>query len=108
MAGAYVTHNHPISETHFSFSASDISLFMEYRLSGLTGVDDRYIYRISRTQETGYADIDTLAHSYKSDVYAEYMQAAFIGEVDPDTDEYDFIVRRLAEEYGFEYEREER
>lgn len=108
LAGAYVTHNHPISETHFSFSASDISLFMEYRLSGLTGVDDRYIYRISRTQETGYADIDTLAHSYKSDVYAEYMQAAFIGEVDPDTDEYDFIVRRLAEEYGFEYEREER
>ena len=36
------------------------------------------------------------------------MQAAFMGEVDPDTDEYDFIVRRLAERYGFEYERKKR
>ncbi len=108
LAGAYVTHNHPISETHFSFSASDISLFMEYRLPELTGVDDKYIYRISRTRKTGYADIDTLIHSYKGEIYGEYMQAAFMGEVDPDTDEYDFIVRRLAERYGFEYERKKR
>lgn len=108
LSGAYVTHNHPISETHFSFSDRDISLFMEYKLPELTGIDDKYIYRISRNDKTEYADPDTLAHSYKGELYAEYMQSAFTGEVDPDTDEYDFIVRRLAEKYGFGYERKKR
>ena len=30
------------------------------------------------------------------------------GEADVETDEYDFYVRRLSEEYGFEYERTRR
>lgn len=108
LAGAYVTHNHPAAETHFSFSDSDISLFMEYKLSELVGADDKYIYRIIRSGKTEYADFDAIAHEYKGDGYAECMQAIFAGEIDPDTDEYDFIVRRLAEKYGFKYEREKR
>jgi hypothetical protein len=108
LSEAYVTHNHPISETHFSFSDKDISLFMDYKLPELIGIDDEYIYRILRTSETKYADSDSIVHSYKGDIYAEYMQAAFMGEVNPDTDEYDFIVRRIAETYGFKYEREKR
>ncbi|MCD7812127.1 MAG: minor capsid protein [Ruminococcus sp.] len=108
LAEAFVTHNHPASETHFSFSDRDISMFMEYKLPELTGVDEKYIYRISRTDQTKYVDLETLVHSYKGDLYTEFMQAALDGEVDPDMDEYDFIVRRLAKEYGFEYERQER
>ncbi len=108
LAGAYVTHNHPESKTHFSFSDRDISLFMEYKLSELVGTDDRYVYTISRTAETEYADSETLVHAYKGDLYAECMQAMFMREINPDTDEYDFIVRRLAKRYGFRYERSER
>lgn len=108
LAGAYVTHNHPISETHFSFSDRDISLFMEYKLPELVGADEKYVYTISRTAETEYADLATLVHAYRGDLYSECLQAMFMGEIDPDTDEYDFIVRRLAEKYGFKYERSER
>lgn len=108
LAGAYVTHNHPITETHFSFSDADITLFMEYRLPELTGVDEKYTYQINRTKDTKYVDKDTIVHSYRGENYAEYMQSVFEGEVDPDTGEYDFFVRRLAKEYGFEYKREER
>lgn len=108
LAEAYVTHNHPAAETRFSFSFDDISLFMEYKLPQLTGVDDKYIYTIRRTAETAYAERTVLEHAYKGDSYAEFMERVRQGKADPDVDEYDFYVRRLAEKYGFEYERQER
>ena len=108
LAGAYVTHNHPISETHYSFSYDDLSLFMEYRLPHLTGVDDEYIYIVRRTDKTAYADRAVLEHAYKGENYADFMSASWQEELDPDKDEYDYYVRKLAEEYGFEYERKRR
>lgn len=108
LAGAYVTHNHPISETRFSFSDADISLFMEYKLPELVGTDEQYIYRLRRTADTEYASREAVAHAYKGENYIEFMQMVFDGELDPDLDEYDFFVRKLAERYGFEYERQER
>lgn len=108
LAEAYVTHNHPITETRFSFSFDDISLFMEYRLPQLTGVDDKYIYTIRRTAETAYVERTVLEHAYKGESYAEFMEQVRRGEADSDVDEYDFYVRRLAEKYGFSYERQKR
>lgn len=108
LAGAYVTHNHPISETHFSFSWQDISLFMEHKLPELVGVDDRYTYRMRRLADTSHADRAALEHAYKGENYAAFMAEVLAGTVDADMDEYDFYVRRLAEKYGFEYERKER
>lgn len=108
LKGAFVTHNHPISETHYSFSYADIFLFMEYDLEELTGVDEEYMYRIRRMNKTKRADYEALEHSYKGDNYMDFLQEAFIGGLDGDVDEYDFYVRRLAEEYGFEYERQKR
>lgn len=108
LKGAFVTHNHPISETHYSFSYADIFLFMEYDLEELTGVDEEYMYRLRRTNKTTRADYETLEHSYKGDNYMDFLQEAFMGDLDVDTDEYDFYVRRLAEQYGFEYERQKR
>lgn len=107
-AGSYVTHNHPMSVTHFSFSDEDVSLFMEYRLPELVGTDQRYIYRIRRTKETQYADPETVTHLFYRGYFEELLQAEADGAIDPDADEYDFIVRKLAERYGFEYEREKR
>lgn len=106
--GAYVTHNHPISETHYSFSYDDIFLFMEYALEELVGVDEKYIYRLIRTSETARADYETLEHSYKGANYTDFLQEAFMGDLDGDVDEYDFYVRRLSKKYGFKYEREKR
>lgn len=108
LAGAYVTHNHPISATRFSFSDADISLFMEYKLPELVGTDEQYIYRLRRTADTEYASPEAVTRAYKGENYIEFMQRVFDGELDPDLDEYDFIVRKLAERYGFEYERQER
>lgn len=108
LAEAYVTHNHPISETHFSFSSADISLFMEYKLRELIGVDEKYTYVIRRTEKTTYADGDTLAHEFKGENYWDFLQEVFEGHLDADTDEYHYHVRRLAEQYGFEYERTKR
>ncbi len=108
LAGAYVTHNHPVTETHFSFSFDDISLFMEYKLPQLVGVDDEYIYTLRRTPETRYAEPSVLEHAYKGENYAAFMDMVLRGQADAETDEYDFYVRRLAERYGFGYEREKR
>lgn len=47
--GASITHNHPIeSDNEYSFSQHDISLFMEYDLKLLRGIDEEYIYELSR------------------------------------------------------------
>ena len=108
LAGAYVTHNHPMGETHFSFSDRDIKLFMEYKLPELIGVDEEYIYTLRRTPETSYAEPEVLEHAYKGENYAAFMEAVLEGEADAEMDEYDFYVRRLAGKYGFEYEREKR
>lgn len=108
LEGAYVTHNHPISETHYSFSYADVFLFLKYVLEELTGVDEEYIYSLRRTDKTAYADYEALEHSYKGDNYMEFLQEVFMGNLDGDLDEYDFYVRRLAEQYGFEYERQKR
>lgn len=108
LAGAYVTHNHPIGETHFSFSNRDIKLFMEYKLPELIGVDEEYIYTLRRTPETSYAEPEVLEHAYKGENYVAFMEAVLEGEADAEMDEYDFYVRRLAGKYGFAYEREKR
>lgn len=45
---AYVTHNHPSSETNYSFSQDDIEIFKKYELSLLRGIDNRYTYELDR------------------------------------------------------------
>ena len=47
--GAYATHNHPIgSLNEYSFSKYDIDFFMENDLKILRGIDEKYIYELSR------------------------------------------------------------
>lgn len=47
--GAYVTHNHPVgSPNEYSFSRYDISFFMGNGLKILRGVDERYVYELTR------------------------------------------------------------
>ena len=45
--GAYVTHNHVISENR-GFSEQDTNLFRDYKLNKLRAIDDKYIYEYNR------------------------------------------------------------
>ena len=46
--GATISHNHPISETAYSFSTVDLQLFMDYNLDILRGCDEIYTYEFTR------------------------------------------------------------
>lgn len=47
--GAVMTHNHPVgSNNEWSFSDADIALFTRYELSVLRGIDEKYVYELSR------------------------------------------------------------
>ena len=48
LKGALVTHNHPISETEYSFSEVDLKLFIDYSLEVLRGCDEKYTYEFTR------------------------------------------------------------
>lgn len=85
--GAIVTHNHPIgSANEYSFSASDINLFMESQLELLRGIDERYIYVLTRNP----ADID------------EHMS---IFDLEEEFDARHEIVIDIAKQYGLGYRR---
>nr|WP_314609480.1 phage minor head protein [uncultured Lachnoanaerobaculum sp.] len=50
LIGAYMTHNHPPdSRNEYSFSDSDIELFNDYKLNVLRGIDEKYVYEMSRS-----------------------------------------------------------
>lgn len=49
LVSAYVTHNHPVgSNNEYSFSAADVELFENYKLEMLRGIDEKYIYELTR------------------------------------------------------------
>ena len=57
LKGAYVTHNHPAdSDGNYSFSDLDVTLFMDYNLSVLRGIDERFVYELNRNMN----DLDKL------------------------------------------------
>lgn len=52
LLGAAVTHNHPIgSGNEYSFSNSDIKLFMDKELKVLRGIDEKYVYELTRNAQ---------------------------------------------------------
>ena len=63
LKGAYVTHNHPIgSSNEYSFSSDDMKLFMDNNLRILRGIDEKYVYELSRqtTDVDEYASVEEL------------------------------------------------
>lgn len=49
LIGAVMTHNHPAGSTNeYSFSSADLSLYMDYKLKCLRGVDERFFYEFTR------------------------------------------------------------
>lgn len=108
LAGSHITHNHPPAETQYSFSDSDMDIFLNYGVQELSGVDHKYKYRVKRTAKTKKPKVGDINHKFTGEYRNEAYEAGIRGEIDIDEDEYDFIVRKLAEEYRFEYIREKR
>lgn len=50
LIGAIVSHNHPKTETRYSFSQADINLFEKYNLKRLRGIDEKYLYEFDRSK----------------------------------------------------------
>lgn len=48
LAGAIITHNHPMAYTEHSFSPQDCRLFEEFNLQTLRGIDGKYAYELTR------------------------------------------------------------
>lgn len=46
--GASMSHNHPITETSYTFSDNDFELFQQYNLDVLHGCDEKYTYELTR------------------------------------------------------------
>lgn len=105
LIGTDVTHNHPQTETHYSFSSDDIGLFLNHKLNTLTGTDYRYEYRVTRTAETIEDSMDVIYHKFKTDYRNQVWERAWNGEIDPDLDTYHEIVKLFAKDYKFNYER---
>lgn len=59
LKGSLVTHNHPLTETEYTFSAEDIEFYTDYEMSTLRGIDVEYEYQISDDGET-IADADEI------------------------------------------------
>lgn len=59
LKGAFVTHNHPIHETEYTFSEEDVKGYVGYKMLILRGIDIEYEYQISNMGET-IADADEI------------------------------------------------
>ena len=66
--GEVVTHNHPVgSANEHSFSEWDKTLFMDFGLSRLRGIDDKFVYEFNRNPKEvdgGEITIDDLINGY--------------------------------------------
>lgn len=89
LRGAYVTHNHPIGSEHeYSFRNLDIELFMRNDLKVLRGIDDSYIYELTRNK----SELD------------EHLSLNELMETDGDFARHDDVIR-IAEQYEIGYRR---
>lgn len=109
LEGATVTHNHPIKETHYSFSHFDIKEVLNYKLNRLRGVDEKYIYEIVTNQNTLFGNTNNIAIDFNTIAYMEVLDKSRFGDygVDFDIDEDGFheINNILAKKYKYYYRR---
>lgn len=108
--GAFMTHNHPISETRGSFSMFDISEAMKNHFSLLRGVDALHEYEIRFTENSVFETEDILYHKFTETLRNQLLEDIFIRgkNIDMDTEEFHEINKILAKEYKYIYRRRER
>lgn len=58
LENAFVTHNHPINETEFTFSEDDLEFFKNFKLGMLRGVDNHFVYQLVSDENITVRDED--------------------------------------------------
>lgn len=108
LEGATVTHNHPISETRFSFSHFDITEVLNYKLHRLRGVDEKYVYEVVTDKDTLFGNTENIKIDNRQAYYEVLDKARFGGygnNFDIDIDEFHEINNILAKKYKYYYRR---
>ena len=101
-----MTHNHPKDETYYSFSAFDISEFMETGMYKLRGKDHKYTYEIEKTKSTIKVDRDVILYEFNKECRNEALEIIFNNNLDADEYEYYLIINQiLAQKYHYKYRR---
>lgn len=98
-----VIHNHPKEDTHYSFSREDVDEFLSKKMKKLYGDDTSYQYVIERKDNT----INNLENLYNDwhKYYASSLDEAEKGNIDIELDGNDYILKELAKDYNFKYDR---
>ena len=107
LQGAYMTHNHPIDQTRYSFSQFDLGEFFKHKFSVLRGVDEDFAYEIKRKPGTLSESYDEILYEFSKDAYSKVLDKNFIEglEIDMDIDGYHLINEILAKKYKYDYRR---
>ena len=107
LQGAYMTHNHPIDQTRYSFSQFDLGEFFKHKFSVLRGFDEDFAYEIKRKPGTLSESYDEILYEFSKDAYSKVLDKNFIEglEIDMDIDGYHLINEILAKKYKYDYRR---
>lgn len=108
LKGSYSYHNHPEEETHFSFSADDVSFFLHYKNKYSAASDFLYEYEMIATDDTLFTDFDTVNRDFKNFYNSVILEKSLNGEIDIDVNGYDETLKYLSEKYHFVYRRKKR
>ncbi len=73
LKGAIMTHNHPITETGFSFSRDDFDFFQQHGLAELRGFDEKYEYVLRRGGKSPEIEKAGLLDMTKEQFYHQVM-----------------------------------
>lgn len=76
--GAYMTHNHPATQSRYSFSEFDIAEFFKHRFSMLRGVDERYVYEIKIAPKTLSESYDKTRSMFSDVFYKEVLDKIYL------------------------------
>lgn len=108
LKGSYSYHNHPKTETWYSFSAEDAAFFIESGEEYSKASDDLFEYIMIRKNTTLVSDYETVYNRFREIQRTDVMSMKWDGLIDPDIDEYHETMKRLSKEYGFDYMRRRR
>lgn len=104
---AYVTHNHPLNSTHYSFSKYDISSAINNEFSLLRGVDFEYEYEYRTLEYTIKKNNDVIENDF-SRCYYNVLERVYNKGWDIDLFEYPMSNRIMAKKYNYFYRRKKR
>ena len=105
--GAYSYHNHPQTETNYSFSGEDVGDFIQNKESVMYASDYKYKYMMARLSETKQLTYDEICTMFSSNYLQAIESAKAKDIVDDMMQEYIFHETMLwiSEELEFYYER---